>query len=146
MNMKETLSLPPDVQVAMALGSKYYAAEPLFAPLNVSIPLNAALNNQDFDLNLDYDIYVYAIAMSSTGAFSFMLRDSGASVQYMTAQLNNTTIVAPTGIGPVFPLYRPWKIPMRNNLIADFTNLTGATNAVQLVLCAWKSRPQAGDQ
>jgi len=138
------VTLPPDQEIARALDSKLLPAEPLWVPLNVTIPANSALNQQSFNLNLDYDILVYALGISSEGAFSFLLNDSGASVKYMTAQVNNTSLVSAAGIGPVFPLYRPWWIGSKNNLLCDFTNLTAEENVIQIVLCAWKSQPQAG--
>jgi len=134
--------------VADALTQKFFPAEPFFVPLTVVVPavIGSVLNGQIFNLRQNFDLNVYGVGIASTGLFDFMLRDSTGSVNYMTAPLRSTTITSAAGIGPWFPLYRPWKIKAGTDIIADFTNQIAGANTVQLVLLCWKSVPQAGAQ
>jgi len=134
--------------VARSLTQKFFPAEPFWVPLTVVIPavIGSVLNGQIFNLRQNFDLNVYGIGIASTGVFDFMLRDSTGSVNYMTAQLRSTTITSAAGIGPWFPLYRPWKVKAGTDITADFTNQIAGENTVQIVLLCWKSVPQAGAQ
>lgn len=136
--------------VVQALGSKLFCAEPWFHSLNAVIPavIGTQLNGQDFNVRLNFDLYIYGIGIASTGIFSFQLQDVSGGVLYSNAPVRSDSIVAgAAAVGlPFFPLYRPWQLKAKSDLLCNFTNAIAGANTVQVTLCCFKGQSQAGEQ
>lgn len=118
----------------------YLPAEPFINVFNFTLTALQALNNQAVDLRLPYDFYVYAIAVQSTGAFTYLIKASGGGVFFGNAQVRSLSLHSVNE--PVLWLRRPFLIAAQASLSIDLTDLSNAVNTGQINLIGWKSESQ----
>jgi hypothetical protein len=120
--------------------SFFLPAEPLIFPFNFTLTASQVLNNQAFDLKLNYDYYVYGIGLGSTGLFSFGLRATGGGVFFTATNVRSDTLWSANQ--KVLMLRRPFKILAGGSLTVDLVDLSAAGNTGQIVLLGWKAASQ----
>lgn len=132
--------------VLQALGSKLFSAELWFQVLNVVIGAGIGTQSagQDFNVRLNFDIFVYAIGIASTGIFDFQFQDVSGGVLYSNAPIRSSALIGTSA--PYFLLYRPWQIQAKSDILCNLVNQIAGANTVQITLAAFKGEPQAGDQ
>lgn len=148
--------MPPTIQpitpqeymqaLVQAFGSKLFSAEPWFQVVNATIGAGIAtqLNGVDLNIRLNYDIFVTALGITSTGIFDFQFQDVSGGVLYSNAPVRSSSLIGTAN--PYYLFYRPWTIPAKSDISLNLVNQIAGANTVQLVLIAFKGEPQAGDQ
>lgn len=130
--------------LANQVGTFADPSEPFWSvnPFALTTGIGVVTNGQQITLNLDYDLYCYAIALApytvhTTTPFSFQLKTQAGQVLFANGPIRSDALWSDAR--PVFFMHNPFKILKGVNMTADFTNLTAATNNIQVVLLCWKS-------
>lgn len=133
-------------QIGYGFASFYNPGEPFIDVNDFTIPavIGSTLNNQQIALNLDFDLYIYAIGLApdtvrtAVGAFSLLLKAGGGNVLFGNAPVRSDGLWGPAV--PVYTLRRPFKVAKGVNLMVDLTNQIAAENPIEIILVGWKSQ------
>lgn len=110
--------------------ANYARTEAGFYPYQVTLTASQALTDQSVIIDSDSDFLVLALAGTQTGNYRMNFK-SGNGRYVAQSQLRNANIVG-TGQFPV-PLPKPLLVPARGRLGIDITDLSVASNTVELV-------------
>lgn len=112
-----------------------YYEEPAAIVLDVTLTANQARNGVGVFVDGDGDFRLEAISGSSTGAYSLRLKTPREKT-FPDSQARNSNLVG-TAAFP-FPLPGPMVYPAGAQIRFDLTDLSGASNTIQIVLIGYK--------
>lgn len=130
--------------LANQIGTFADPSEPFVSVNNYTIPAVAGsvLNGQQITLNVDFDLFCYAVALGpytvhTTTPFSLLLKSQGGQVLFGNAPVRSDVLWSDAR--PVFHFHNPFKILKGVNMTVDLTNNAAGANTVQIALLCWKS-------
>lgn len=112
-----------------------YYEEPAAIVLDITLSASQARNGVGVFVDGDGDFRLEAISGSSTGAYSLRFK-TPREKNFPDSQARNSNLVG-TAAFP-FPLPAPMTYPAGAKISFDLTDLSGASNTVQLVLIGYK--------
>ncbi len=106
----------------------------------------AANGNGPSVLQIQYDAdfeWIWVVG-SSTGAFTVQLQDTSTGRNLSNSPVNSANFMGTAQLP--FPLVEPYLLARSTSVQANFADLSGAPNTIQLVLRGYKLFPQSAPQ